>query len=362
MEDREETANQYPCSQCGAELKWHPGSQALACPYCGHENVIEIPPTTIEELDFEHWLKQAESQAPQVQVNQIRCEPCGALVELPSTQTAALCPFCGSPFTGTALAKTHLKPQGLLPFSISGAQASTNFHAWVRKLWFAPNALRHMNGHDHLKGVYTPYWTFDSKTSTRFEGMRGDDYYETETSTQTVNGKSKRVTRRVRKTRWSRRSGQVEVAFDDILVLASESLPRKLSISLEPWPLEQVVPYGEAYLSGFLAESYQVPLGRGFEHAQERMEPLIRQAICNRIGGDRQRILWLSTQHRDVTFKHLLLPVWVSAFRFRGKLYRFMVNALTGRVAGQRPWSIIKIAAAVAGVLAVLGTVLWLNR
>ncbi|MCB1051301.1 MAG: hypothetical protein H6510_12975 [Acidobacteria bacterium] len=338
---------QFPCRQCGADLQWNPGSQLLTCPYCGFANQIEIPPATIEELDFKTWLQKMERESPQIQVKQVRCEPCGAQVEFQNQATASTCPFCGSPLVGQTLSSSHLKPQAVLPFRITQDQAMSGFEKWLKGLWFAPSMLKHQKDRDRLKGIYTPYWTFDSQTFTQYEGQRGDDYWETETYTTHVNGKAEVRSRQVRKTRWRHVSGHVQVPFDDVLVMASESLPRKYTQALEPWDLGDLAPYDDRFLSGFLAEGYQVPLGQGFQLAQDRMAPIIDQHICRQIGGDHQRILWKSTQHSKVTFKHILLPVWLSAYRFKDRVFRFMVNARTGAVSGERPYSAIKIACAV---------------
>jgi hypothetical protein len=144
-------------------------------------------------------------------------------------------------------------------------------------------------------------------------------------------------------------------AFDDILILASRSLPKKYADRLEPWDLESLEPYGDAYLSGFRAESYRVTLREGFEEARTVMDSTIRSSVRRDIGGDHQRIHSIRTQYDDITFKHILLPVWISAYRFREKVYRFLVNARTGEVQGERPWSWVKIALAVLAGLAVIG-------
>jgi len=167
-----------------------------------------------------------------------------------------------------------------------------------------------------------------------------------------VNGKTQHRTRRVRKTRWYNVSGTVWESFNDVLVLASRSLPRKYTAKLEPWDLGNLEVYQDEYLSGFRAESYQVGLDEGFERAREIMDEQIRVLIRRDIGGDEQRISSVNTQHDNVTFKHVLLPIWISAYRYNKQVYRFLVNGRTGELQGERPWSWIKIALTVMAVLA----------
>jgi len=112
------------------------------------------------------------------------------------------------------------------------------------------------------------------------------------------------------------------------------------------------VPYQDEYLAGFVAERYQVSVGRGFSIAQKTMDVGIRSAVRRDIGGDEQRISSVNTRHDHVTFKHLLMPVWSCAYRYNKKVFRFLVNARTGEIQGQRPWSYWKIFAAILIALA----------
>ena len=144
------------------------------------------------------------------------------------------------------------------------------------------------------------------------------------------NGREVERVRMVTKTRWIPVAGRVARFFDDVLVLASRSLPREVTERLEPWDLANLTPYREEYLSGFQSEMYQVELDQGFERAREIMAVTIRRDIERDIGGDHQRIHAADTRYDDIRFKHILLPVWMSAFRFRAKTYRFVINGLRG--------------------------------
>jgi len=113
---------------------------------------------------------------------------------------------------------------------------------------------------------------------------------------------------------------------------------------LEPWDLKNLVSYDDRFLSGFLSETYQIGPKDGFDLAKARMDPEITAAIQSDIGVDLQQVHSTDTQYSHVTFKHILLPIWISSYRYNNKLYRFLVNARTGEIHGERPWSAIKIA------------------
>jgi hypothetical protein len=172
------------------------------------------------------------------------------------------------------------------------------------------------------------------------------------------NGRSVSRTRQVRRTRWTSVSGVVSDTFDDVLVMANGgSLPQKHLDALEPWDLGNLTPYKDEYLSGFVSQSYQVTLADGFDRARQIMDVTIRQTIAADIGGDHQRIGTASTQYHGVTFKHILLPVWLSAYRYADTTSHFFVNARTGEVRGERPYSVWKILFAVLAALVIAAVI-----
>lgn len=329
-------------------MAFKPGTDTLTCPYCGQLNAIDASTEAVEELDYLAMLSDLGNHAETVEVLTVRCESCAAEVNAPPGATAFDCPFCGHAINAQAKSRRLIKPRSLLPFSIDRPHAREAFKNWLKSRWFLPTKLQKFGKQDSkLTGVYLPYWTYDSKTTSRYTGQRGEHYWETQTYTTRENGKTVTKTRRVRKTRWYSVSGRVYVPFDDVLVLASHALPAKLTQKLEPWDLHALVPFDAAYLAGFRGEAYQVGLEQGFNDACQVMEQGIRTEVRRDIGGDEQRIHSLHTRHDDITFKHILLPIWISAYRFNGKVYRFLINGRTGEVQGERPYSAWKILGAV---------------
>jgi hypothetical protein len=272
----------------------------------------------------------------------VRCSTCGAETTLSPNVTADRCPFCGGGIVAEGSSKKIIRPKSVLPFHITHEQAAQSFKDWIASRWFAPSELTRRAERSQIAGVYIPAWTYDSNTTSDYTGERGDDYWDTESYTTMENGRQVTRTRQVRKTRWWPASGTVHDTFDDVLVLASKSLPDYAS-ALEPWDLDSLAPYRDEYLSGFVAESYQVSLPEGFEVAKGIMAETIEGTIRQDIGGDHQRISSVDTRYFDVTFKHTLLPLWISAYLYGGKTYRFLVNARTGEVQGDRPYSWVKI-------------------
>ncbi len=351
-----EAEHRFPCDTCGSDLRFDPGDHRLVCDHCGNIEPIEGTRHTaggIKELDFRDAVENRLAAEEMEETRVITCPNCGASTEFDADTHAAECPFCATPVVTDTGTHRHIKPRGLLPFGLDEGSARKALTDWLGSLWFAPNGLtEYARKGRKMNGIYVPYWTFDADTKSSYRGQRGTHYYETKTVVR--DGKRKNV--RVRKTRWRGVSGRVARFFDDVLVLASRSLPKKYTDGLEPWDLSALEPYKPEYLAGFRAEGYQVELTDGFTEARAYMDRMILRDVKYDIGGDDQRVSDVDTAISDVTFKHILLPVWLAAYKYRGRTYRFVVNGRTGRVQGERPYSAWKIAIAV-----VIGTILALG-
>lgn len=339
--------HRFPCDACGANMRFEPGSGQLTCAHCGNTDVIDEPSgpwggSEIKELDFRAALRDQLDQADLEETQVFSCKSCGAQVEFEPAAHAAECPFCATPIVGGTGPHRHIKPRGLLPFALNEEAARDAMTVWLGRLWFAPSGLQEFARKGRkMDGIYLPYWTFDAQTQSTYSGQRGEVYYVTRTNRE---GDRERVA----KVRWYPARGRVTRAFDDVLVPGSRTLPQATLRALPPWDLSQIVPYKPEYLAGLRAEAYQVELDEGFHEARSQMDRVIERDVRIDIGGDRQRIQGINTDVRDVTFKHILLPVWVAVYRFQGKPYQILINAQSGRVQGERPWSIWKVALAVA--------------
>ncbi|WP_338039144.1 hypothetical protein [Maribacter litopenaei] len=186
-----------------------------------------------------------------------------------------------------------------------------------------------------LHGLYVPYWTFDANLYASYQGQRGDYYYET----QTYNSDKGKRTRQVRKTRWIYASGVVEGFVDDILINASKrkrsDIPQKVAF----WNLKDLVVFNTKYLSGFVTEKYTVSLKEGHHQSFQEAKNIAYNWIRRDIGGDTQRIANADIKLSNETFKHILLPIYISSYRYSGKDYNFYINGQTGTVSGSRPYS-----------------------
>jgi predicted RNA-binding Zn-ribbon protein involved in translation (DUF1610 family) len=352
----------HRCVNCAAVLEFKPGTARLSCIYCGAENEIAAPAETVEEQDFSAFISQLQHSSEKMSVKLVKCDACGAETTFDEKIVSDNCAFCGNQITVTQGTSSELiRPKSLLPFKIDQKQGFAEFQKWVKSLWFAPSGLvRSASKAEKLLGIYIPYWTYDSSTTSPYTGERGENYTVNETYTTVEDGKSVTRTRTVTRTRWYPAYGTISHDFDDVLVLASSTLPLNYTNKLEPWDLDQLTGFDAKFLSGFKAEAYQIGLEEGFERAKKIMDTRIRELITRDIGGDHQRIHSVKTSHSDIKFKHLLLPVWLSTFKHSGKLYRFMINGRTGEVQGERPYSASKITWFILTLLAVIAGIVFL--
>lgn len=358
----------FPCKQCGAKVEYDPEVHGLKCPYCGHTEVIataddDTKSEQIKEHDLEEFLANQEEKANATiegHSNQVACGGCGAVLMLEDKVATDKCPYCGTHLENKPEeVKNLIAPESVLPFAITDRGARDNFTKWINGLWFAPNELKKLANLGQFTSVYSPFWTYDSMTYTRYTGERGENYTYTETYTD---NDGKEQTRTVTVTNWYPVSGEIHYFFDDVLIRAAKSLPGHLVEKLNPWSLPNLEPYKDEFLSGHQAERYSLSLTDGFGEAKDVMYNHITRLINDDIGGDYQRIHSRRTQHNAVTFKHTLLPIWVANYRYREKLFQILVNGESGKVAGDRPWSVIKIISLVFFVVLAIGLAFFLVK
>ena len=347
----------YPCQACGATVEFAPGAGTLRCPYCGNEQALAAASREVREHPIEELasLPAKPRSAVLGAARAFLCPGCGARSE--TDDLSARCQFCATALVADPELTERVVPEAVVPFGLDRNAARERLSTWTSSRWFAPGSLKSVTEAETFKGSYLPHWTYDAATTTYYQGQRGDYYYTTETYTTTENGQEVTKTREVRHTRWHHVSGTVQRAFDDILVAGTNHVSGGQLDKLTPWPLEEARPYQAEFLAGFQTVRYDVEPEAGLETARQRMAPVILTDCRQDIGGDEQRVSSVDTHYADVTFKLLLLPVWFLSYLHAGRSWQVMVNARTGEVIGERPYSAAKITAAVAALVAVVALI-----
>lgn len=348
-------------------MEFDPESGGMKCRSCGHTVTLAQPGAALPSA---HPLAEAlarnggaAAKPLSAEALEVSCAGCGSVVAFEPPEVAGACPFCGGAIVAEPKAADPLiAPDAVLPAKTAKSAAQAQVRQWLSTRWFAPGALKRMAQQEGIGGVYLPFWAYAADTRSQYSGERGERYWENETYTESEDGHSVLRSRRVQRTAWSPASGQVSRSFQNVLIAATQAVKESRLNALQPWDLQSLCPYEPAYLAGFKAQRYQIELPEGFEKAKQVMAETIEGDVRRAIGGDEQRIAGVQTEHSNVTFRHLLLPVWIGAYRFQSRVYQVVVNARTGEVQGERPYSAAKIALLVVVILLVIVTILILNN
>lgn len=340
----------FPCPSCGNRLIYSPADGALFCAYC--KGTVPIDSREVEAPEYLYDPASEVANAPRWEAEGEcvhTCPACGAETVTDADDMTLTCPFCGSHYvTEIAAHSPRLRPETMVPHKLPRERADALFAAWVKRRYFAPRAFRRGRHKIEMQGVYLPYFTFDSDLSTSFSGQGGRKRIVS--YTVRVNGKTQHRTRTV--IDWYPVSGTQEAYFDDAPVCAGGHVDPALLKKVGPFSLKNLNVYNPAYLAGFFAERYTLGLSEGFAAARPQIERRMEEGIRSSLGYDTYRMMSYHHSHRSVRFKHILLPVWISSYRYGGKVYSFLVNGESGKVAGRAPVSPIKVALTVLAGLA----------
>lgn len=357
----------HPCPECGGDLEWSAAKQALVCPYCG-----TIAPWSEPQADDPGGSGIIENDLAQALANpasgrgwgeerhEVKCQSCHAISVFVGTRAAQRCDFCGSPAIVPHESQGDaITPQSLLPFKVSDGQIRDAIRRWYGNRWFAPNRLKSAALTDTLHGIYLPYWTFDAHVDAQWTAEAGYNYYVTEAYTE--NGQRK--TRKVRKVRWEPASGRLAHFFDDELVAGTTGVHAALLRQVEPFPTtSDLKPYAPEFVRGWTVERYQVDLRRAADLNMKDMETQTRKLCARQVPGDTHRSLQVRSQYQGRTFKHVLVPVWLVSYTYGSRNFQILANGYTGKIAGEWPYSWVKITLAVLAALLVLAIIIGLGQ
>lgn len=354
IEIKQASSEEAECPSCGGSFEFNPASSNLKCPYCDFEMQIADPDEEqagVAELDFSaatdvknfDWGAEKKS---------VICGSCGAEAIYDALEVANVCAYCDSNQLMEASAEGALSPNGVVTFEITKQQAGDKFITWIKGKWFTPREAKEKAKPEGFQGVYLPHWTFDTQTASRYSAEYGIDR-----RTKDSEGKTKI------ETDWYTTNGFYQRFIDDHVVLATTRHEEKILSAIRPFHTDKAKPYLPQYLSGFSAERYSVGLEQGWTQAQKEINDILKQEIKQKImtkhGADHVRQLKLSASYNDVKYKYLMLPIWLSSFKYNNKIYHFAVNGQTGKVGGQAPISALRVAIAVVAGLAVIGGLAW---
>lgn len=339
----------YYCSNCGGIMEFNVKSQSLKCPNCDTEVTIANDKNKIVEHDLNRRAMQKLSVSEK-KSSTMQCKGCGARVEVSSDCTATECPYCGSKYVLADKQEEAVLPDGVVPFKVDKNQVKETFSKWISKRWLAPGKLKNLYERDKIQGIYVPYWTFDADVKCDYSAQGGKNREKQvkksdgSTTTETV-------------TDWYSTFGTVNKFFDDVLIRGSKNLKESQLKGIENYEVKNsLVSYSPEYLSGYSAECYTVSLEQAHKDAvrvmEHELENLVRQDVLKRY--DEVRDISLSPKYQEETYKHILIPVYSTAYSYANKNYTVLINGQTGKIKGAYPKSPVKVAIIIAIIVAII--------
>lgn len=272
-----------------------------------------------------------------------------------------VCAFCGSTYVaevrGEGLAA--LQPEFVIPFQVGREEAKRVFDAWCHQGFFTPGDVRKAARLDKLQGIYLPFWTFSMRADSTWEADIGEWWYKNRSETWLDSaGKTRSKKAQIRHTEWHPLRGRHHSWHSHFLVSGSRGLPQAEALAAGPFDLPAMRRYRPEFLAGWLAEPFGVAREEALAACQQAFREKEGERIRAFLPGDTHAGLEWATTFSQVADDLLLLPFWIGAYTYRGKLYRYVLNGQTGRATGKRPVSPWKIALLAAVVLLLLANLL----
>ncbi len=351
----------FKCPNCGATTAFDPRAASVTCANCGSVYALHAQRVGREAAEFEFTVDTLNSalRGWGVTRRDLNCENCGATTSVGPTELSTTCPFCGSNrVAARAAVPDAFRPRFLIPFQIERAQCQTLARAWLQRGWLYPRDLMNMARSAEFTGIYLSFWTFGARVRAAWRAQVG---YERQENYFDVN-EAKFKTRTVIDWRWE--NGNITVPFDNQLATATSHIPARLLERLKPYNLDALVTYEPGYLAGWRAQSYEIALNDAWDRARAEMREQTRQAAYAEIDSPHVRDFSMNASFDDEVWRLILLPVYLTTYRFQNKTYQLVINGQTGKVAGDKPvawtkvWLIVAALLLPGFVLAGLGLVL----
>ena len=324
-----EAPHTTPCPTCSTPVE----AADAFCPNCG---------TPLKKTGAD------PSTTPLPTLVSFHCKNCSAEVRCEPESRSTLCPFCATPYVVETNESSSGKsePEFVLGFEIALDVADRIYREWIgRNGLFRPADLSDVVQADGLRGIYLPFWSFTMEAQSRWSASIGEFWYRTETYTTTdAKGNSVQQTRRVQETEWWPLSGGHHAFYSFYLVSASKGLPQDVSAWVEPFQLAALKRYAPKFLSGWLSENESIDREEARARSRVEFERRERDAIVKFLPGDTNQLVQVETKLNELDSDLLLLPIYLRSYRYKGKLYRTLINGQTGKIAGEKPISSGRVA------------------
>ena len=314
------------CPGCGAKIDFNPVNQLWDCQYCGskftleemqkHDNASNVSVNVVEQVMPEETMNN---------IDIYHCKNCGAEIMADETTTSTFCVYCGS----TAILKDKIEqgraPNYIIPFKKVREDAVEAFKKITRFKPLMPKCFKEVRNIEKISGVYIPFWAYDLEANGEIEFEARD-----------VTTWSDSRYRYTKVDKYAvRKSGHFD--FNKVLADASSRFSDELMDSIEPFNYDDLKAYNHAYLSGFLAEKYDVKESEGLDRAIERTNNTCVGLVANTVGHMQKSVAYNGMLVNAKKIHYIMLPVWMVNINYNNKMYTFAMNGQTGKIVGNIP-------------------------
>lgn len=338
----------FKCPNCGATTAFDPRAGSVTCSNCGSVYALHAQQVGRKAGEFEFTLDTLQS-TPRgwgLTRRDLVCENCGASTSVAPTELATTCPFCGSNRVSARTAvPDKFRPRFLVPFKIEREECAARGQEWLARGWFYPRDLVSAARGAQFTGVYLSFWTFHANVNAQWRAEVGTEREERYFDVNQAKFKTRIVVE------WNWRQGSVSVPFENQLGTATTHISARLLQRLEPYQLEALVTYEPGFLAGWRAVSYEISLNDAWDAARAQMRERTRQTANEDIDSKYVRNFSMNAAFDDEAWRLILLPVYITSYRFRDKTYQLVINGQTGKVAGDKPIDWQKVLLVVAALV-----------
>jgi ribosomal protein L37AE/L43A len=343
-----EAPQTFNCPQCGASTKFDVAAGGVACEHCGYTSAPKAQTVGLQAQVMEFTLETLSKAETGwgVARKEIHCNSCGADMAIPENALTATCPFCASNRVNVRQAPDdQLRPRFLIPFKIQPQATRALAQSWLGQGWYHPDQLGASAIVDHFAGIYLPFWTFSAQIASDWKAEVGHERQESYYDHNDKSWKTRTVID------WGWENGRVNIDVADLLLCGSSRVSQLLIKRVEPFHLKDLVSYAPDFLAGWQAQTYDRTLPKAWEQGKADMRERAKSACHSSIGSPHVRNFNMTADFNEETWRYILLPVYVAAYKFENQVYQVMLNGQTGAITGQKPVAWWKIWLAVAAML-----------
>ena len=346
----------YKCPCCGASLVWGSKEQELVCEYCDNKfteaqlkEIADEENTKAQEMNAKWNVEETDDDNGMDGIKVHICQSCGGEIIGDENSVATECVYCGSPTIITENISGVNRPKYVIPFKLDKNAAKEKLKAFYKGKRLLPDEFSKKKHIDSIKGLYVPFWLFDGDVdadvrykATKVRMWSDHDYDYTETSYYSVE-----------------RSG--EMTFVSVPVDGSEKMADDLMESIEPFKISESVDFQTAYLSGYLADKYDVSEKESINRAHDRMKKSAEEVLADTVKGYASVV----PENTNVNIsggkaQYALYPVWILQTKWKGDNYIFAMNGQTGKFVGNLPTDKSAFARWFLGTTGIVGVIAYI--